>query len=51
MSAGLGRRPGLYDPEVSDGRILVGVERPAEGMVENVEALLGLTPGAVVRRQ
>lgn len=51
VSAGLGRRPGMYDPEVSDGKILVGVERPAGGVVEKVEAILGLTPGAVVRRQ
>jgi hypothetical protein len=34
VTCGLFRRPGLYDPAVADGRILVGVERPGdEGLV------------------
>lgn len=39
----------LYDPEVSEGRILVGVEQPAEGQVRALEAVLGAPPGARVR--
>ncbi len=39
----------LYDPEVSDGKILVGVENPSQG-VEQLEAALSAPPGGVLRR-
>ena len=39
----------LYDPEVTDGRILVGVENPAEGSVPDLERSLGAPPGARVK--
>jgi Protein of unknown function (DUF3341) len=41
----LRRRPALYDPAVSDGRILVGIENPS-GNLAVIEQALG--PGAVV---
>jgi hypothetical protein len=42
-----GRRPALYDPEIMDGKILVGVNNPAN--VAAVERALG-APGAEIRR-
>ena len=39
----------LYDPEVSDGKILVGVEHPRQA-VDQLEAALSAPPGAVIRR-
>jgi hypothetical protein len=50
MTAGLGRGGGLYDPQVSEGRILVGVEEPQPERVPELEAALGAPPGAEVRR-
>jgi hypothetical protein len=45
VSAGLmRRRPPLYDPAVSDGAILVGVENPREGSMPQVERALLVTP-------
>ncbi len=35
-----GRGPQLYDPEVTTGKILVGVENPAEGLREKIERAL-----------
>lgn len=49
VSAGLGRRAVLYDPEVSDGKILVGVENPSADSVREVEAALSAPPGARVK--
>ena len=49
VTAGLGRRPGLYDPEVTDGQILVGVENPSEGMVADLQKELSTPPGARVK--
>lgn len=49
VTAGLGRRESLYDPEVSDGKILVGVENPARDAADAVESALRAT-GADVRR-
>jgi ActD protein len=49
VTARLGRRMKLYDPEVSDGMILVGVEDPAESSVHALESALSATPGARVR--
>jgi hypothetical protein len=39
----------LYDPEVTDGKILVGVENPPEGSVPELERSLGAPPGARVK--
>ncbi len=39
----------LYDPEVSDGKILVGVENPRQA-VDELEAALSAPPGAVIKR-
>ncbi len=39
----------LYDPEVSDGQILVGVENPPDGSIASLEASLGAPPGARVK--
>ena len=48
VTAGLpGRRPALYDPEVMDGRILVGVDNPPDAAL--VERALRV-PGATIRR-
>jgi hypothetical protein len=49
VAARLGRGGGLYDPEVSQGRILVGVERPADASVPALEAALKAPAGADVR--
>jgi hypothetical protein len=49
VTAGLGRRRGLYDPEVSDGKILVGVENPPAQAVDELETALSAPPGAQVR--
>lgn len=47
VSAGLERGGGLYDPDVSEGRILVGVENPAASAVDGIEQ--ALHAGADVR--
>jgi hypothetical protein len=39
----------LYDPEVTDGQILVGVEDPPEGSIQTLQATLGAPPGARVK--
>ena len=39
----------LYDPEVTDGNILVGVENPPAGSVSDLETALSAPPGARVR--
>jgi hypothetical protein len=40
----LRRRPALYDPAVSDGAILVGVENPREGSMPQLERALLVAP-------
>ena len=51
ITAGLGRGGGrLYDPAVSDGKILVGVENPPAGAVGELETALGAPPGADVKK-
>ena len=40
----LRRRPALYDPEVSNGKILVGVENPPDTNVPNLERALKVGP-------
>lgn len=39
----------LYDPEVTDGQILVGVENPAQDKVSSFEGALTAPPGARVK--
>jgi hypothetical protein len=41
-----GRGPELYDPEVTDGKILVGVKNPREGSVPDLERALLAGPAA-----
>jgi hypothetical protein len=40
----------LYDPEVSDGSILVGVEDPPDASVAALETALSAPPGARVKK-
>jgi hypothetical protein len=50
VMAGLGRRrPALYDPEVSNGKILVGVENPRQEAGADVERALMAVPGAEIK--
>ncbi len=49
ITAGLGRGGGLYDPEVTDGQILVGVENPSDRAVEDLQKALQSPPGARVK--
>ena len=50
VTAGLGRRmKGIYDPEVTDGAILVGVENPAETKADDLRKALEAPPGARVK--
>ena len=49
IAARLGRGTSIYDPEVSDGKILVGVANPAESAVADVRAALSAPVGAEVK--
>lgn len=49
VTAGLGRSSALYDPEVSDGKILVGVEHPPDSALRELETALGAIPDAQVK--
>jgi hypothetical protein len=49
ITAGLGRGGGLYDPEVTDGSILVGIENPAADKVDAFKQALESPPGARVK--
>jgi hypothetical protein len=50
VTAGLGRGGGaLYDPEVTDGSILVGVESPAADRVADLQKALEGAPGARIK--
>jgi Protein of unknown function (DUF3341) len=49
VTADLGRSSTLYDAEVSDGKILVGVENPPDGAVRELETALGAVPEAQVK--
>jgi hypothetical protein len=40
----------LYDPEVTDGKILIGVENPSDSAVPELERSLAAPPGARVKR-
>lgn len=51
VTAGLlRRRPKLYDPEVSDGKILVGVVAPASSALPDLERALRAAGAAQLRR-
>jgi hypothetical protein len=45
----LRRRPVLYDPEVTNGKILVGVENPGEGRRQDVERALKVGPDVALK--
>jgi hypothetical protein len=49
VTAGLGRRGGVYDPAVSDGKILVGVENPSESRARELESALAAIHGAQIK--
>ena len=50
VSAGLlRRRPLLYDPEVTDGKILVGVENAAEAAMPAIERALKVHPNVLLK--
>ena len=49
VTAGLGRRAGFYDPEVTDGSMLVGVENPSPNRVDELQKALESPPGARVK--
>ena len=49
VSADLGCRTRLYDPEVSDGKILVGIENPPDSAVHELETALGAVRDAQVK--
>jgi hypothetical protein len=49
VTARLGRHSGLYDPEVSDGKILVGIEHPPDNAVSELETALGAVRHARVK--
>jgi hypothetical protein len=50
VSAGLARRrPALYDPEVTDGKILVGIETADTDRAKQVERALLAGPGARIK--
>ncbi len=51
VTAQLGRRmPKLYDPEVSDGKILVGVANPSDASLPDLERALRAGGAAQLRR-
>jgi hypothetical protein len=50
VTARLGRGSSFYDPEVSNGKILVGVANPPASAVDALEAALAATPGAQVKK-
>ena len=50
LTAGLGRRmPKLYDPEVTRGKILVGVAAPGDARMADVERALLAAPDAELK--
>jgi hypothetical protein len=50
VTASLGRGGRLYDGEVSDGKILVGVENPVDGRADDIAQALMAVPAAELRR-
>lgn len=51
ITARLGRQAGLYDPAVSDGQILVGVEHPSDALLPTLTRVLEAPEGALVKRR
>ena len=49
VTARLGRAGGLYDPAVSDGKILVGIEHPPDSAVSELQTALGAVRHATVK--
>jgi hypothetical protein len=50
ITAGLARKvPKLYDPEVTNGKILVGIAQPKDASGSDVERVLQAAPGAVLK--
>jgi hypothetical protein len=49
VTARLGRPSVLYDPEVSDGKILVGIEDPPDTAVPDLKTALGAVREALVK--
>jgi len=50
VTAGLGRRrPALYDPAVSDGMILVGLDNPSQARLADIERALRVAPGVELK--
>jgi len=49
VTARLGRHSGLYDPAVSDGKILVGIEHPPDSAVSELQTALGAVREALVK--
>jgi hypothetical protein len=49
VTAGLGRRVGFYDPEVTDGSILVGVENPAPDRMADLQKALESSSAARIK--
>jgi len=50
VTARLGRRrPVLYDPAVTDGKILVGVEKPRERSIADLQRALQINPGVSIK--
>ena len=50
VTARLGRSGGLYDPAVSDGKILVGIEHPPDTAISELETALGAVRYALVKK-
>jgi hypothetical protein len=50
IAALIGDKGKLYDPEVTDGKILIGVENPPDSAVADLEQSLSAPPGARVKR-
>jgi hypothetical protein len=50
VTARLGRGSTIYDAEVSDGKILVGVTNPPESTLADLEAALTAPPGAQLKK-
>jgi hypothetical protein len=50
VTARLGRPSAIYDAEVSDGKILVGVVNPAESALPGLEAALSAPAGAQLKK-
>lgn len=50
VTARLGRGGSIYDADVSDGKILVGVVNPSESALAGVEAALAAPPGAQLKK-